>query len=247
MALLKSRKNQLHKALTSLGLNPADFEWQMRWTEEAGWAGVEADTLVHRSTGFFFMVFSRPEAAGTSEYDRHSAAHGDYVVMFEPGERSHRERTLGISWEWVETRFRDWLDNVQREMIEPDLWAQVTATEPADIRALIAVIEEDEDNTRFTPTERQRIADTLDEIKDQLAATYDLQAEQIEVIRESFARLIAAAERLDRRDWKAVFVQALLGIAIKAALTSPVATALVHAAFQGFRWLLEQGRLLPGH
>jgi hypothetical protein len=245
MALLKSRKNELHKTLTSLGLNPADFEWQMRERDQAGWvSSADADTLVHRSTGFFFMVFSAPQAPGMSEYSKESTAYGDYVVMFEPGVQSHRERTVGISWEWVEMRFRDWLNNVHREMIEPDLWAQVTATEPADIQVLLAKVEEDEDNTPFSLAERQRIAGTLEEIKDHLAARYDLKAEQIEVVRDGFARLIVATERLGRRDWKGVFVQALLGIAVKAALTSPVATALVHIALQGFNWLLEHGRLL---
>jgi len=108
----------------------------------------------------------------------------------------------------------------------------------------VLVVHVEEPNAPFTAPERERLAQSLAGIRDQLTARYDLTAEQLAVMNTGFAELHGASERLGKREWKGILVRWFLIIATTAAFTADVRQALFELAARGLRWLIEQGRLL---
>jgi hypothetical protein len=245
LTLTKTQKNDVLARVRGAGLDPRDFVWVEQSSPAwSGWNGYQADTLVHKPTGYYCAVFDPPAAVGAMHLSDASIpmlTAGPYVAAFEPTHNGPRGRLVGVSLNSVLTGIEVWLAVVKREHEAPDLWAELTAT---DAPLNVLILELDGPNAPFTQPERERLATSLDQIRDHLAALYDLTAEQIGVMNSGFAELRSASERLGKKDWKGILINWLLTIATTAGFTPEARQALFEVAGRGLRWLIEQGRLL---
>ncbi len=241
MTLLTSQRNTIYKTTERAGFDPREFRWENRDGEPLGFTGSDTETLVHIPTGFHCMIVNASLPARDrmmGEYD----SPGDYLLHFEPGDESRVEVFSGISLQSALRHMEHWLANIKRETTEPDLWAQLAAEGEA-FSAAIGGLETA--NTPFTPDERRRIAQGLDDIKAQLAAQYDLSVQQLRAIEGGFAALKAASERVGRKDFVLMLGGTLMGIIGGAALPPDTVRGFFHIVGQVFQWLLQQGHLLP--
>jgi hypothetical protein len=78
---------------------------------------------------------------------------------------------------------------------------------------------EDEENTPFTPTEQQRIAEVLDEIRRDITATHDLNAQQLRMLTSIFASLKESAKHDGRTAWLVTAVSVISGPVVSAIIT----------------------------
>jgi len=167
---------------------------------------------------------------------------GDYLTHYEPGTESRSEAFLGINLRSAKSHVYKWLGNIRRETEEEDLWAQLAqASAPFGP----VVTSRDTENTPFAPDEIKRIAAGLEEVKAQLRAQVDLDTRQVAAIEEGFAALIAAAQKIGRKDWSLMLGGVVLGVIANAALPPEAVKGLFHIVGQVFRWLFQQGRFLP--
>ncbi len=244
--LTKTQRNDVLARVTASGLDPRDFTWGTERTADwTGFNGYAADALAHSPTGYYALFFA-PGAVGLSYLSNvpqlRLTRPGEYVVAFEPGTESPRGKVIGVAWPNLLDAVALWLALVKREHDAPDLWADLAAIAPPALNVLLVHVEEP--NAPFTPPERERLAKSLDDIRDQLAALYDLTAEQIGVMNSGFAELHGASGRLGKRDWKGILINWLLSIATTAGFAPDARRALFDLAGRALRWLIEHGRLL---
>lgn len=86
----------------------------------------------------------------------------------------------------------------------------------------IADLLEDEDNTPFSETEQDRIAEVLDEVKRQATEAYDLPEQELDALNAKLAYLIEAAKYSRRKEWLIVAVTVISQPIVNGVLTPTI-------------------------
>jgi hypothetical protein len=101
------------------------------------------------------------------------------------------------------------------------------------------------ENTPFTPTERRRIEETLDEVLQEVQRTQHLTGEQTQLLAAMIAEVKEAATRFGRKDWLLLLYGNLINIAIQAAFAPDQARNIWRIAGQALGWLFQTTPFLP--
>lgn len=147
-------------------MNPTDFVWTREPTTATlvgpGHEAETVDLLVHRPTRYHFKFdVQQPQ--------------GSLWAFYNPGPEGVPRRDHAGTWEYVWSYFVGWLDRVKAEHEAPDLWATLQQ-QPA------LMVGDDVENTPFTPEELLQVTAQLNEVKETVRATLELEPGQIDRI-----------------------------------------------------------------
>ena len=212
--LQKWKKNQILKAIQGVGLDPREFEL------EDGDAEVR---VKHKWSTSYFII--RGDA-------------GHYVGHYVVGDASDWPYEA-YSWQALMTRISAWLNEVKLDLDTPDLWAELRG----EAELLGGAVGEANENTPFTLEEQKDIERRLREVEAYVRRTHALPEAEKEILKAKIDYLVDAAGRLGRIDWRNVFVGAIVGYILTAALPPESARSL----FMTFMTLLRSVGHLFGH
>lgn len=107
-------------------------------------------------------------------------------------------------------------------------------------------IDQNPENTPFSQEELDRIASSLDDIRDAMADRLDLKPGQLRYLDVKLDEMREASGRLGRKDWINYAVGTLTSVVITAAFDPSAAKALLQTAGAALSWLFGSGlKLLP--
>jgi len=106
-----------------------------------------------------------------------------------------------------------------------------------------------EDNSMFSSPERERLSQSLNEIRAYLVSTHSVSAGSNKLIEERLRYLEQAAGRVGRKDWMNLAYGALINIVVGAAFAPSVAKDFLRLAGSALAWIIGDipHVLLPGH
>jgi hypothetical protein len=186
--LEKWQRNSIYEAIQGAGLDPGEFECRNDDTESQ---------LTHRWSESYLILGGNP---------------GHYVGRSVIGEAAARPYEA-YSWHALEERVSGWLADVNRDLETPDLWAELRREQET-----LGVAPEENANTTFTADEQAEIATLLREIKERVKDRYPLSDKETLVLSANLDYLEAAAGRVGRIDWRAMFVGILVSFLLSVAL-----------------------------
>jgi hypothetical protein len=187
--LQKRHTNDIYKAIEAVGLDPRAFDLTDSGDEvriKHKWS--ESCFIVRRESGYYVGQY----------------VVGDGLVWpYNP-----------CSWQTLMPRVSTWLEEVERDLATPDLWAELQR----EAKLLGAGSTELKENTPFTPEEQKEIAGRLDELAKYVSETHSLSRAQMQALDEKLDYLIDASGRLGRKDWLNTFIGVILAFMLSAAL-----------------------------
>jgi hypothetical protein len=143
------------------------------------------------------------------------------------------EDALAAFRDWLTTSVSDYLD----DRAGNDLW------QAFQLGIVPAVTLGDEDT--FSDDEVVRIEGSLHRLLDEVRVANLLTKDQLGSLTERVDYLVQASRRMGKKDWAAVFTGSLVGFAIHATLSAPVATSLLRMAGTAIQWLFTVPTLPP--
>ncbi len=107
--------------------------------------------------------------------------------------------------------------------------------------------EGDPSNAPFSDEERERVEQSIEELRAEIRAKVDLKSAQLELLDSKLDQVRASIAVLGRRDWTWLLIGCLTSFTASAALESSVAKQLFQAASSAFSWLVSSTvRLIVG-
>lgn len=178
--LLKSQKNQLLEAIKSVDLDPFNFVWS---NDESIHDDIVIPVLKYGDGSFYFKF-------DTDGIDEHYA-------IYTPGSDLVEEESSTRTWVEQLSCFKQWLQNLKREIEEPDLWAELQKYKIQGESGSFT----DLANEPFTAYEAEQINIALIEVRSYLNKFVKGDAQKENFVEEKINYLIDAAKRQGRRDW----------------------------------------------
>lgn len=222
MTLLKSQKNEIFKIVRAVGLVPFNVKWAeatSRFTDN-----LKVSRLSYVGSEFFYMFDFRDEK---------------YATTFSPGQNKLVDQRIPGSWPLQRLGVSSWLEFLEREISEPDLWGQISKYQlPEKVE-----VEAEMGNDPFTVPEAETIASALSEIRSYIQKNVSLSKEHSDVANERMNYLEDALKRQGRRDW----VHTCIGVFVTLATTlafNPEQTKAIWSLLKNALSGLVQ--LLPG-
>ena len=222
--LLRTQRNLLLQGIVEAGLPPVDFAWQ------------EVPSKHDPST-----LISRLEHAPTSFYFNFDYLRGKHWTEFSPGSESLVESAYPGNWQHQFDRVSGWLNQLRREVDEPDLWEMISAERQLVLSATTVSL----DNSPFSADELRRIGTNVNELLEYIQATTKLTQIQLEYITDRLAHLEESAARLGRKDWITLAVGAITNIIVGVALAPEAARDLLRTANGLLGWVANALLTLP--
>lgn len=174
--------------IEKIGLNPSQFVFEP--VPSRFDVLPSATRLTFRGTEYAFLI------------DRRHRRDFHYV-LYCPGLHNYEaEANPGTDWHLVKAYFKEWLENLLREIGEPDRW-QSLAVELAG--TTVGFEPRSDGDTFFTVKEYDQLVGRLDTASQRLDET-GLSEEEIEVIRVKFNHMKDMGRKLNRSDWESLFV-----------------------------------------
>jgi hypothetical protein len=106
------------------------------------------------------------------------------------------------------------------------------------------VVDDDPRNLPFTPSELNKIGESLARIKADLGGLPHAPPEQLDLISRKLDEIRSASERLGRKDWVNYVAGTLTSLCISAAFAPDTTRALFKLVSRAFEWLFEQMSVL---
>jgi hypothetical protein len=230
-SLPRTKRNAVLGAIQGSGLNPPEFQWEEQPSSQrqvrSGGEPFTVEVLVHRPTGYWFMF----------DVD---ANHEDSAwAVYKPGPNGGRRSNHAGTWDYVFGYVTEWLARVRVEHEAPDLWGEFQRLPGAAAGELPGV-----ENTLFDPEEQAAIVAQLQEIKRYVRQTYELTAEQHQLIDARLDYFAEAAARLPRLDWRNAFLGAFIGLVFQTILPAEPVQHLLFMALRGLGSVFGQD--VPG-
>ena len=221
--ILRSQANEIFGILQSAGLRPTEFAWKHSYL-----GGTPASRLTHGPSDYYFEF----------EFD------GDFdlqYVTFSPavGKLVGQERVR--TWSNARDFVRIWAEVLSLELSEIDLWESIATEKVLNVKVEASPVED----TPFDPVEQQRIRANLNEIKEYLESTQQLDDEQREVVTARLAYLEDASTRLGRKDWVLVAIGVITNIIVTGSFSPTQAHELLQFAGRVLGWVVAHKLLLP--
>jgi hypothetical protein len=220
--LLVSQKNDLLESLRAAEVDPADFTWE--WGQ-SWYSKRQAPVLRQVGGGFHFLVDFGSSGAG---------------LEYCPSDDRPLEQLSVEDWVMARLHAVKWARCVARELNTVDLWAELGSE-----RELARAGENEANNEPFEREEVDRVAAVLAELRELLTATYQLTAEQTEMLDRRFGYLERASRRVGRVDWVNLLMSAFVQLVMQGVLTSDAARDALAAARHGLAGLFPELRALP--
>ncbi len=121
--------------------------------------------------------------------------------VFSPGQQLITEQNASGNWEGTKETFLKWLDYLEREIGEPDLWAErIAETE---------MFADKVKNDNFSKDELRELRMLLNKLQADINETSRLVPEQIKNINNKVDYLIESSQRIGRKDWIILFISIL--------------------------------------
>lgn len=222
--LLKSQRNDVFKHITLRGLNPSDFTWEIF----AHPTFDECETINYLDGYYFEFLYT-----GESFQWEYSPGEGKIVDKNSP-------QYGGYSWSEIGDEFDRWLTNIEREISEPDLWANLPVTSDS----LWQSTEHEIENSPFTKDEHEIIVQGIQKIRDFVIDT-GLANKEIKSLDVKLDYLIKSSNKFGRKDWILLVSGTLLSIVSSLALDSDSAKTLFEIAGKALNQLYQGMLLLP--
>jgi hypothetical protein len=224
--LLNPQRNELFICLQSKGFTPADFIL----SEEHPSA-----LLRHRSTSYGCIITVGKFNVSTDGMGSLSTpVTVPFRLTYSPGRELLQEEAFFSNWNDLVKRFKT------SELQTPDLWSTVSGE--TQLISLTA----DEDNRPFTPDEKLQVQKALNEIKAYLITIHNPSGTRLEAIEKRLGYLEEAVNRLGRLDWKGIFVNTLITIAVTESMSADSAKDLLRFAGQIVNQFLRTVLYLTG-
>ncbi len=225
--LLPSQKNQLFLITKEAGLDPAEFVWSEVYSKWSDTDVEDVAQVTHEPSGFYFI------------FDR--VAHGELPRYFPSGNAAKEWQCDEVSiWDEVANEFKEWIEVVSREHIEPDLWLLSRSD-----KKLVAEKIDDLENTKFQPDEIQRISGAITEVREFLFSSSTYSEAQRKFIETRLQHLQDASNRLGRKDWITLAMGTLANIVVGAAFAPETARELLRTAGALLGWVVGSVHLIP--
>jgi hypothetical protein len=196
MKLLLSQKNELYKIIEDTqSLSPNQFSIIEPKNDREG-----DISILLKNTDFVFKIF---------EDKRY---HKSFFLNFIPGIDVYKEITGNVGWDEIIQNFYFWLENIVRELQEPDYW------ERFEHELSVANINSNINNSKFSIKEYEDLQRKIDLISQNIE-TIPLIAEQLSDIKKELNRLTELAKDLGKYDWFNLFVGSIISIAIQLSIS----------------------------
>ncbi|NEM98632.1 hypothetical protein [Pontibacter burrus] len=203
MKLLLSQKNELFNIIEeSENLTPAQFNLSEPSTDSNGFSSISL-----KESEYYFNIF------------KDQNYHKSFVVNYVPGSDTYLEASGRIGWDSIVTHFYDWIENLTRELNEPNSWERLEK-EISSIN-----FSSKKDNSKFTIREYEELkAKTI--LLSQNLSTIPLLVQQHTEIKIELERLTEFAKDLGKYDWQNLFIGTVISIIIQLNVTKENATLL---------------------
>ncbi|MDR7856108.1 hypothetical protein [Tissierella sp.] len=196
MSLMRSQKNSLLEEIKESVFDPFNFEWDTS-------IGKDEDELIeilrYKGTDYKFLILLEED---------------NIRFGLSPGQNIPFEQSYSYEWDEVLEFFRLWLQYLEREISQPDLWGELEKIRAFDD------IEYEIENTmqQFTYNEIKQIQRGIGEIRRYLLNVVDNDEEDSKTINEKLDYLIESSERMGKKDWLNIFYGSMFSLSISLAL-----------------------------
>lgn len=194
LTLKKTQKNNVLDAITSSGLNPSNFNWNIIDSRESTLSKISQ--LCYKDSPYFFNF---------DFYDDETR-----WVRYSPGaDLMITDCAVGGNngWKDTKTNVLRWLSALKEEIEEPDLWKRLGEYGSPDGASPI----EDTSNEQFTAIEVDRITESIQQAQQFIEKHY----EKNEAIEEKLDYLIESSKRMGKRDWLNICIGTLVTLGIQ--------------------------------
>jgi hypothetical protein len=216
MRLLTSQKNELFNLIVSCGFAPHQFK-----LSEGTPQGVKRVVIQYNSiVDFKFRI---------NDSERH-----EFFLSYSPGLSLFKETRSADSWFQVTNYFKDWLDNITRELTQEDLWLTMSQ--------MVASVNLNSgtDNDKFTVQQYLLVTERMKQFQQGISAL-SLPADQIETINKKLDHILEQGKTLGKFDWQAQFVGGLFTLIVALTISPDVGKQI----FDLMRQFFSQMLLLP--
>ena len=217
--LTKIQRNELYKSIKEGGLDPAQCDLTQTYEpgeKEMYIEGRQIAQVTHLPSGSAFnieteiYILKPPWFAHFKEVSK--------VNYFYRSTIAGEEGSYGSDWPEVLAAARQWAEEVKREFVDLDLWAEIRRGREFFTRAQY----QDFANTPFTLGEQAEIARWIQEVKENVREIYSLSIEQAVHIDTRFEEVLDASSRMGRKDWLLLFGGALFSLILSAVIPPEV-------------------------
>lgn len=213
MKLLVSQKDELYEMIDTFGFSPTMFEFSELPSQVS--AGQKTTLLNLKNSDFYYSF----ETAYQTEIGHYS--------IYSPGSGSIRETQNPGNWDWQKQYFRQWLVYLAREINAPNKWERLSK----EISNLGINITDDE--SKFTAYEFEDLKKRMINLKESIHSI-GLDPEQLNTIQTKLDHLLDLAKAMNKFDWKALFIGAIISIIIQLSLSPEVGKLLWNIIKQVF-------------
>lgn len=220
---MRRQKNTCFEIIQAAHLSPAEFLW------------VDVDPRGNRNT---CSELRHPTSGYYFRFDRNDLEWSPDSSQRIAGSPSR----FGHDWSAMLSEFKKWVGYIADELSVPDLWDAVrTAGELPSVSQDPGL-----SNAPFTAAEQQYLSKQLEEIKEFVFKTVQLEEGQKAFLEARFEYFDESSRRLGRKDWLNLFMGALLGTVINLAVPQDNIGDLFRFAGTALRHLFSTPVGLPG-
>jgi hypothetical protein len=221
--ILKTQANEVMSELLATGHEPSDFSWELCSSRHTSDALVSK--LVHVPTGHYFVFDVQQQ---------------DHWCECSPGMSVRIESRLTETWSRQLTAVMLWLMVLRGEISAPDLWASIgKGMHLAEVRESTP-----EADSPFSAEERERIGVTMRQLREAIQASIAPTQAELQAIDGSITYLIAASDRVGRKDWGIILVGSIVGLILSHAISSDRAQILFRLVINAFWWIVSNRQAL---
>lgn len=222
--LSKVQRNELFRALTNGGLDPASCELH---------ADPTGLWIAHSATGSRFDYDPQAHRSRITPRTRISPARvaaeagapwqGTWRTGTDPARvwiATARDR-----WQGLVENVRQWAKAVVEWQETPDLWELIAST-PG-----LAAIEQAASNELFTQDEQAELAVGLDQVMtklDEMSERQALTAAQVAAVKATVGELKDASKRLGKKDWTLVLIGQAVTLAVPQSVAQGIFAMILH-------------------
>jgi hypothetical protein len=223
MTLNRQQCRELFEAVEKGGLNPSECDLKNaagdRWSHIIHMASNDWQSIarsVHNSDEYVIM-------------HRRSA----FFLRFSDAARGLRET---YDWPDVVVMVEDWAS----QLAARDIWKEFITD-----RITVMASHDNIDNTPFTASEREEVGKRLRQIPAQVRERFDLSEKQESGIEQKMDELIAASERVGKKDWRVMVYGAAFSLIVNDEVPAHAVQSVMSMIFTGLAHSLGFGGLLP--
>ncbi len=214
--LLKSQKNEIFTLIKDIGLNPANFKWE----------------VVSNSINTFQNV-SQLEYIDTQYYFKFDHIVEGHYAMFSPGFSEAVSEGQAISWDSQIEYVKEWLDRLKIEVEEPDLWELMSEQKELNIFVSDNIVV----GESIQIDDHDRIENNLNELKEYLLKFGNVNISNQKIIMERLEYLNESSKRVNKKEWTLMLGGTLLSIIVDILRNPVVIREFITLANKLFSWL----------